>query len=555
MKPKPLLIRPNSASPLRRFLFRLILMIAVTTSTMSGAAWAADPEAPSPEYVRRQVSEAVEYYTTKRKGGVDPRLTNQLANNVMIFTGNFCLQPASTECTDNFRDSSAFSGIVTDYLDALAEHLPTETQSLADRLAEGNLGKAGWPSTIGLEIGMLEVPDRYRNTRSYLRTATGLLPLGSDATFVLMTEGRATIEFETSEGRRPFTVTIAPGGRHVLDDAESDGDGDDSGDLLPPDEAFCYSDAPLADLVQPLWMFNWGRETFAEAPAVREKNLAPFTRQPVVAITAEIAPTFRCDDDCQADFGALFAQAIAVWRSGCTRCDANALALVRFGKSVWLDWRLSRRLGETRAGKTIDLDLATVEPVEVQRLRISPAWFGQSQVVPYTELSRDDPARRQICALSNDTAGWVKSARDHLCDAGIGFPGELRPRILFNDEVTSCGPMALACGLTYGNVEINGAEYAFTVNSGASQRQYRIGNPGAFLAWDLWPVILHEVGHWFGVPHSDIAGDQAANDIMAAGYGAGLPCVSSQSLTMLNNAADMRWEFRTASGGSLLPPP
>ena len=68
-------------------------------------------------------------------------------------------------------------------------------------------------------------------------------------------------------------------------------------------------------------------------------------------------------------------------------------------------------------------------------------------------------------------------------------------------------------------------------------------------------VVLHEVGHWFGVPHADVAGQDAMHDVMSKDYSKGELCVSSNSLVMLNNASDLRWEYRTRGGGGALVTP
>jgi hypothetical protein len=81
--------------------------------------------------------------------------------------------------------------------------------------------------------------------------------------------------------------------------------------------------------------------------------------------------------------------------------------------------------------------------------------------------------------------------------------------------------------------------------------QVTLGERGVTSPIDLQLVILHEVGHWFGLPHAEIAGAEAAADIMSAVLGDGKPCVAAQSMIMMNNASDLRWQYRIKEGGGL----
>ena len=132
--------------PAKFLIFRSIWIFIATNAIFlpNCNAETQDLSVPSPNLVQEQTARVVQEYMEDRKRGVDMRLVDQLVNNMMIFTGNFCNPPESRECTDNFWDSANFSMILSDYLDDLTARLPSETQSIADRLAEGNLNVAGW---------------------------------------------------------------------------------------------------------------------------------------------------------------------------------------------------------------------------------------------------------------------------------------------------------------------------------------------------------------------------------------------------------------------------
>jgi hypothetical protein len=303
-----------------------------------------------------------------------------------------------------------------------------------------------------------------------------------------------------------------------------------------------------------LAFYNWGRGQFAEPADVRAKSLAPFTQQSAIRIDVRQDEALKCDSQCQHNLGSLFAEAISVWRGGCTRCNANALVLIELGNSSWLDWRLERRL-RSNANNSVPLDLSAYRTEEDQLIRTSPSWAPGGQIVPFADISGDRQLIQAICKLPVTAASWVPAVQSRLCGRPLQpAPPELRPVLYVKNGATACGLVAVACGLTYGNVEINAQRYRYTIETNAGNVAVFGGTNEFNIALDVWPVILHEVGHWFGVPHSEIAGKDAATDVMNENYNGQQPCVSGHSLIMLNNGADMRWPYRVTGGGGLGPP-
>ena len=68
----------------------------------------------------------------------------------------------------------------------------------------------------------------------------------------------------------------------------------------------------------------------------------------------------------------------------------------------------------------------------------------------------------------------------------------------------------------------------------------------------LHPVILHEVGHWFGLPHVESdAGADGRDEVMVDFGGADKVCISRAALNMVDSAVDRTWPLRQSGKGAL----
>ena len=178
----------------------------------------------------------------------------------------------------------------------------------------------------------------------------------------------------------------------------------------------------------------------------------------------------------------------------------------------------------------------------------------QTSIVTYEEATGDVELTRQLCALRGAVAPWVQGAQAFLC-RGVAAPSmALRPTLTLKPGDTQCGSARafIACGLPGGNIEVTAQDAIYTIQTPRGPEVLMTSEQGARV--DMRSVILHEVGHWFGVPHAQIAGAGAVLDIMGETLGDGRTCVSGQATLMMNNASDLRWPYRVTEGSGLRRP-
>jgi hypothetical protein len=515
----------------------------------------------------RTIVRAAAIEAAKERGILaDPRVLEEVTASVVIFAGNFCYPPDSAEgkerCQKTVNDPRVMAVTLGEFLREAVESRPSSIESVGSRLAR-RLGMeftdTGWPKHVSNAMGVVEIPTTAQGASIALRTSAGSVELGVAGRVVVVAPGRVEMIAKLRSGSESSAVLqVAPRTRVTALFQTTAGTSENlvGGRVEPSLDLFCYESTPGLPS-GPYAAFNWGRVRFGEPEPTREANQAPFTKQIAVDIDVVDQTGGRCDDGCRAGLGAAFAEAIAVWRSGCERCSPNALSVVRLGATVWVDGRIANRLRQqaVNPSSSISMDLRRREAGEVQTLVPAPAIFApQTSIVGFKEISRDETARKALCELRTESAPWVGAAQALLCRGGGQLErGAMRPVVTLKPGATSCGPSSafLACGLPGGGIEltVDDVRYAIPTIQGARQLGTSTDPP-----IDVRLVVLHEVGHWFGVPHAEVAGAAAVRDIMSTQLGAGKGCVSSHTMVMMNNAADLRWQYRVTAGHGLRRP-
>jgi hypothetical protein len=510
--------------------------------------------------VRQATERAAVAAASDMQLGVDPRIIEQMVASAQVFAGNFCYAPAGgppdRKCSQSLMNDSVAQRQARDFLQDAASGADSIT-TFGARLAQaiGNqFAQIGWPSEVKNTAGVVavargqELADRVR-----IYSPTGYVEVGRSVSKVLLDSGQHTLVVEYSS-TAPVTTSISLGPRQQVALASSNSSGRTVGRLEPPAQMFCYDKAfglQGARDRRALAAFNWGR---AMTDGGSAGHLASIATKYAVDIKVDDR-TRQCGARCRDALAVAFSQAVAVWRTGCQRCNANALALLRVGDSVWIDSRLAGRLRQLSGGRSVSLDLASRIPDEGGRTVAAPSLgVPLSTVVGYEPLSSDSTLRQELCQRSNAGAPWIASGKYFVCQGAFDF-SVVSPTVSLLDGPTSCGPASdfVACGLPNMGIELTLRDTAFKLLSADGELQIGRALQGdASIA--ISDVVLHEVGHWFGVPHFEDVGLGRPLDVMASTLGDGETCVSASSLMMMNNAMDSRWEWRVEQRNGLRRP-
>lgn len=516
----------------------LLILFGFTALTRAQTADNSDPQ-----QVRAILVPAIARVAQIENLIVDPRIVDQMVVSLGIYVFNFCSTPAE-DCSNRMTSKSPdIESAVRAHLKALQELPASPVQVFGDRLAKGKFPLVGWPTHQIAEGGLVALPPKLHFVDIYMRFATGVILIGRGKT-LLAPPGPITLEATLDKQSERWTVSV-PLRKTVNLDAKS-GTTVEARPLQPLPSAMCKQTAAIP-YRGPLSLFNQGRAKFAEESQVRIANEAPYLGQHVIDISVATKGNVTCDAACQYALSALFADSVATWRAGCTRCAPNALVSMRANSHLWIDWRIARRLRIAASGRSVELDLSKADVNEGPLVGIQP----------FADLSADGPVREQLCSTHPDAAPWVGTVQHIVCEKPTTDNRAtkiLRPSVTLLGGLTACGEGAIACGLPAAGVEVSLRDYRYMLPGLKGTNEIVIGPNRSGEILDMRHVILHEVGHWFGVPHSQVAGPDQFLDVMSQGYGEGQSCLSGHSMRMLSNAGDLRWNYRVKEGGALLAP-
>ena len=542
----------SSAHQLWRWLTHIVVAVAAV-----GLPLPSDAQRTAPPNVREAVHRAVAAVAASLRMGLDPSAIEEMTASAGIFAGNFCTgqndQAANARCEASLFRDPVLRRHVRDYL-ADAAGGPAEIKSLGARLAEeigGSFAQIGWPSHVANQLGVVELPSELVPAEVSLATATGSVRIATSAERLLLSGGAHRLTVTPASGTAVMaTVSVMPRRRVALNSSATPAAARTAGRLDPPAELFCYDRGGLK-MDGPLAAFNWGRARLADTDT---SYAAPISRTLAIDVRVEDR-TGQCGSECKVALGVAFAQAISVWRTGCTVCDANVLAVLGVGDLIWIDTRIASRLRLIHSGTRVPLDLSQRRPEEFSRTVAAPSLsVPQTSIIGYEQVTADPFLRSTICKLTDAQANWVPSARHMACQSSGGGGAVSRPTLRILSGGTQCGSGQdfLACGVPNAGIEIAAGDTRFTLQG--AHGLVAIGRSNDGLEVPLRDVIMHEVGHWFGVPHFDEIGVRDGADIMASMLGDGQACVSGASLTMMNNAMDLRWKWRVTEGRGLRRP-
>jgi hypothetical protein len=534
-----------------RFWLTYVLVFAVVHIAFAPQRTQAQGASLSTTDVRSLVEAATSQVSSRRRLLIDPRIVDQMTASANLYAQNLC-EAQGEDCGKTLRDTNALGQHVDAYLAEVSNLGVRTARSLGDRLSRGRLAMAGWPANVPIDYGWVDVPYELQKHDYFVRLGSDLVALGNGGQAILALPGAFEVTAQKGGDSRAIRLKVESRRSIALTTTEQAKAATGPAALRPSPNVFCSVSAP--PYRGPFSLFNSGRATISESIESRRANEAPHVHQFGLSIDIRNESSIKCDIVCRQAISTLFAEAVAAWRSGCSRCDTNAMSVLSAYGTTWIDWRIGRRLREIAGGSVVPLDLAKPQPGEAETVTASPMGGTSAGIHHYMNASADPAIKEALCRLPSGAAPWVPAARSQLCGAGMATPEILRPVIVLKNAETECGNSAVACALPYQKVEINFREYRYAVSTGTAAGEFVIGTRNSGEVLELRKIILHEVGHWFGVPHAGIAKEEQFLDIMASQYGAGEDCISPHSLRLLTNAADMRWEYRIRSGGALMPP-
>ncbi|MEP6878556.1 MAG: hypothetical protein ABI865_06870, partial [Nitrosospira sp.] len=417
-----------------------------------------------PQKLRSVITKAAQ------KGGkhldmlIDPKISLQMFSDSILFAESFCDDPKE-DCANLLGDTPALQKIVDAYLVDISALPKGEIESFASRLAGGGgrLGNIGWPSQVTVDAGIIELPQEFHQAHLALRYVTETTPLGSNASAILMSPGSVEITVEISNRLKQYQVVVERLKRTKLSSLNLV-DSPATGGRIEP-SSYCYVQPPPYE--GPFALFNTGRMTIPESEADLRANEAPFVRQTSLNISVEHDSSINCDEPCKAALSSLLAEAVAIWRNGCQKCDANAITLITTMGTTWLDSRAFHRLRLMAENSNVELDLNKIVTGEQERL--APLPLGSAGPVGkgihyYKDITSDHTIKRLICQLDNSAGPWVLAAKNYLCAGTKPASNErLRPVIVLKDGETACKKKAVACGLPFERVEVNLSQYRYAI--------------------------------------------------------------------------------------------
>jgi hypothetical protein len=461
------------------------------------------------------------------------------------------------------RSPAAVSAVVNGYLDALAGN-PVAVLLPGDRLfARIGFDKAalGWPSAPAANRYLvIDLPDRASEI-SYVGW-NGARPIPGSTRRILVPQGVHGLLARTQAGgdtsslrliaRRNSSGFVA----HQWSPQAPQGGPLVSPWRVDPELARFCLDKPV-DPTEPKYRLSTGRGAAPIADA------SDFLSAEILRIELQ-GDRNDCDDSCKEWVGASVVQALAQWRAGCTRCAPSTLSVVQVGSATYVAVRyvetalqLPYLRPQLSSGGVLASEVAYMATsrgagvnarMGFQRVNglataLDLCAGGASSALGFPSLS--SRARDEVC----------QPAKQPACSRSNGCK-----EILLRLSGASDCANALACGFADQSVTLNTPRFRFSLLGPTSSARpaVQLGRAGAAQGSrvvPLHPVVLHEVGHWFGLPHVDPDPEQGREEVMVDQGGDDRACISQAAMNMLDSAVDRAWQFRHTGSGKLLYAP
>lgn len=464
-----------------------------------------------------------------------------------------------TQC-EQAADRQGVAADITAYLDSLVGN-PVAVTLAGDHIFRRigfDKSRMGWPSGPAANRYLAVRPPAGYATLSHVlwnghavvpRTASLLLlPMGVHGFAATAHDGRAT--------RLRLSATRTADGKAIAKwTTEQDIDAVHVPWRVEPElSRFCL--AKSVDPTEPKYRLSTGRGA-PQIAAASEFHGASVLRVRLIADGQD------CNAQCRASVGASIIQALAQWRAGCTRCRASTLSLVEVDGAQFISVRYIETAmqwpylrPQQNSQGVLASEVAAMATSQGAGVDVRMGFQRVDGVTSDLALCATDApttAAPGFAVLSEQVRDRVcRPTRAAACDAGSGCK-EIAVRL---SGASDCAN-ALACGYPDQSITLNTPRFRFGLMGPDPSRQptASLGKAGPGQRQDyvpLHPVIVHEVGHWFGLPHVESdPGSDDRDEVMIDTGGSDKVCISRAALNMLDSAVDQAWQFRHVGKGLL----
>lgn len=248
-----------------------------------------------------------------------------------------------------------------------------------------------------------------------------------------------------------------------------------------------------------------------------------FSTAPVLSVEIKDS-SHLCNSTCTADVRFAIVTSITAWKSLCSRCTLSNLMVIRFSHFSYVN---------SEVVSILEGFVAANKPLPAPDVRLRQLSTGPTS---YDLMDVSLPKLATVCRAK------LTQPFAELCGQSAAI-NEMPLIIEISDKEETCGSAThIACASPNGVVQLRAKDHMFLVTRDDPSSP-RFGNGDK--TYDLSAVLIHEFGHFFGVPH--IANQTSAGgshvDAMTPNYDQRF-CITKADSTMLDQAIDPRWPFR-----------
>jgi hypothetical protein len=436
--------------------------------------------------------------------------------------------------------------------------------------------RLGWPPTGALNrYRCADLPERLRGSTVSIAEQGSVRTLDSPVKRICMLPGRVTLVAKDSSTPTTHLLLVDAGFNTLAQITEITPEvALQVSEILPSLDWFCPDPQGMTSPIAQ----SQGRDAI---PPAREQQ-APFRNAAVGRVTLS-DPGHLCSDQCRDALAQKVVEAIQLWRSGCSDCVGSTLQGLEVDGRIFLARPLIDRL-LLMSGRRVDAFL-TGTPREIAEASLASAeapegeseallnlgsfaysgGFGYIAVAaaPYQRIERSSALAEQLCgklAGTSSDAGqairWLLCGpRDPAkpCPACVGVDLTLGERITLgcsdDSETLACAAADRGIELNCRDVRFEGLSAPRLTSGGLEQTQIAFGKGSEPV--DIFPVLVHEVGHWFGLPHLDDSRTTTNGrvNVMSPASNTNGHCITAGNMRMLNHAANQTWPFRLLNCG------